>query len=854
MAVAAGTKLGPYEIESSVGAGGMGEVYRARDGRLGRDVALKMLPESYSADPERLRRFEQEARAAAALNHPNILSVHDIGRQNGSPYIVSELLEGETLRARLAAGPLPIRKALEYAMQIAQGLAAAHARGIVHRDLKPENIFITKDGRAKILDFGLAKLTIPDAVRDDATRTLHTEAGRVVGTIGYMSPEQVRGQPTDERTDLFSLGAVLYEMLSGERAFQGETAADTMSAILTREPPELTRANGQVPAAVEHIVRRCLEKNPEERFHSAHDLAFHLTLQSSGGSSSTTALAPQTAPIRKRRWLPPAAIGAIALIVAVAFLEGRSSAPRPDPPLFHQLTFRRGVIDAASFAPDGHTILYNAAWDGDPPQLFSTRDDTPGSIPLNLTKVNLLSLSATGEVAVLLDRRTVAGWAGVGTLARLPLNSVAPRPVLEDVADIAWSPSGADFAVVRYVDDRFRLEYPVGKVLYDTSGWISYPRFSPKGDQIAFMDHPVFGDDRGFVSVVDLAGQKKNLTSGFASEAGLQWTPAGNEIWFTASDSGISTALFAVSPAGRRRVVSRAPGRMILQDIARDGRVLLRDESFRRGSFALGPGQAKEKDVAVLDWNEVGAISDDGVYVLSSEEGEGGGANYSIYLRKTDGSAPTRLGEGDAWALSPDGKWVASTDVSGARQIFLLPTGAGEPRQITHDESEHAGVHFFPDGKRIAYTAVEPHGRPRVYVRDLNGGQARAITPPGIGGGLVSPDGRWVLATNYRDTYWLYPVDGGEPRAVTGLTVNDRVAGWSADGSSLFVWKMEEVPGRIYRFNIATGAREVIKELAPSDAAGVLGLGPVCVTPGGKYYVYGFTRELADLYVVTGLK
>ncbi len=850
MALATGTKLGPYELSSSVGAGGMGEVYKARDARLGRDVAVKILPASYSSDPQRLYRFEQEARAAAALNHPNILSVYDVGHQQGSPYIVSELLEGESLRMRLRSGALPVRKALDYAMQMAHGLAAAHDKGIVHRDLKPENIFITKDGRVKILDFGLAKLTSFESVPEDAT--MQTQAGQVVGTAGYMSPEQVRGRPADARTDLFSLGTILYEMLSGERAFKGDTAADTITAVLTKEPPELTRSNAQVPIALEHIVRHCLEKNPEERFQSANDLAFDLSMLS---SASSTTVPQQVAAAHKRRWLPAVILAAVVTaMAAVAFFAGRVSAPRPEPPVFHQLTFRRGWIDGASFAPDGHTIVYNAAWDGDPLQLFSTRDDSPGSIPLNLTKVNLLSVSRNGDMAVLLNRHTLAAWTNIGTLAKLPLNSVAPRPILDGVADVAWSPSGADFAVVRYVDQRFRLEYPVGKVLYDTAGWISYPRFSPTGDRIAFMDHPVFGDDRGSISVVDLAGHKTNLTGVFASEAGLQWNPSGDEIWFTASESGISTALFAVTPAGRRRVVARAPGRMILQDIARDGRVLLRDESFRRGTFALGPGETKEKDVAVLDWNVVRGISADGEYVLSDEEGEGGGANYSIYLRKTDGSPPTRLGDGDAWSLSPDGKWVASTDLSEHPQIILLPTGAGEPRQITHDQSDHAAVYFFPDGHRITFTAVEPQGRRRAYVQDLNGGAARAITPPGISGGPVSPDGQWVLTTDFQGHHWLYPAGGGQPRDVHGLNLNDRTAGWSSDGNWLYAWNSEEVPGKIYRVNINTGVRELLKEMTPSDAAGVLGIGPVLVAPSGKYYVYGFTRDLADLYVVTGLK
>jgi Tol biopolymer transport system component len=291
-----------------------------------------------------------------------------------------------------------------------------------------------------------------------------------------------------------------------------------------------------------------------------------------------------------------------------------------------------------------------------------------------------------------------------------------------------------------------------------------------------------------------------------------------------------------------------------LQDIAQDGRVLLTSQTLRRGTFVLGKGMQKEANIAVLDWNIARDISADGELVLSTEEGEGGGVNYSIYLRKLDGTPPTRLGEGDGWALSADRKWIVSTDLGEHPQISLLPTGAGEPRQITHDQNEHAEVRFFPDGKHIAFTAVEPHGKPRVYIQDLNSEAARAITPAGLSLAQVSPDGRSVLAADARAQYWIYPVEGGEPRQVPGLNPKDRVAGWSDDGKSLFVWGIQEVPGTIYLVDIASGARKILQRVAPSDTAGVFGIGPVAVTPNGKYYVYSFTRELSDLYLVTGLK
>src|SRR5580700_7797706 len=284
MPLTSGTKLGPYEIQSLIGAGGMGEVYRAHDSRLDRPVAIKVLPASFSADRDRLQRFAQEARAAAALNHPNILSIFDIGDQQGAPYVVSELLEGETLRARLKSGSLSSRKAIDYALQVARGLAAAHEKGIVHRDLKPENLFLTSDGRVKILDFGLAKLTRPegDVGEDAPTVQVNTEPGQIMGTVGYMSPEQVRGKPADHRSDIFAFGSILYEMISGQHAFRGESAADTMSAILKEEPAELSETVRNVPPALERMVLHCLEKNPAQRFQSAGDLAFNLEALTDG--------------------------------------------------------------------------------------------------------------------------------------------------------------------------------------------------------------------------------------------------------------------------------------------------------------------------------------------------------------------------------------------------------------------------------------------------------------------------------------------------------------------------------------------------------------------------------------------
>jgi serine/threonine protein kinase len=389
-----GTKLGPYEIIALLGAGGMGEVYRARDPRLGRDVAIKVLPVSFAADAERLRRCEQEARAVAALNHPNILAIYDIGTREGAPFIVSELLEGESLRNRLSGGAMPVRKAIENGVQLGQGLAAAHEKSIVHRDFKPENIFVTRDGWLKILDFGLAKLTQPEGDHVD-TITHQTEAGVVLGTAGCMSPEQVRGKPADHRSDLFSFRA---------------------SCTKCCRSPELTETNRGIAPSLAQIVRHCLEKNPEERFQSAHDIAFDLQLLSGQTPSSTRQSAISEPKLRK--WWPRAGVATamIAIFLAGYFSGARSKAALPK---FRQLTFQRGSVRSAAFAPDGQTVIYSAMWNGKPtPEVFSTRIGDLLSRPLQLDDSQVADISSTGEMAILKRWRSVGGWTGRAMLLR----------------------------------------------------------------------------------------------------------------------------------------------------------------------------------------------------------------------------------------------------------------------------------------------------------------------------------------------------------------------------------------------------------------------------------------------------
>ena len=862
MSLSSGARLGPYEIVAPIGAGGMGEVYRAKDPRLGRDVAIKVLPASFSTDPDRLRRFEQEARAAGVLNHPNITAVYDIGSHDGAPYVVSELLEGETLRGRLAPGPLPTRKALDYAIQIARGLAAAHEKGIVHRDLKPENLFVTKDGRVKILDFGLAKLKQAESGSPEETNlptgTVGTEPGVVLGTMGYMAPEQVRGRAADSRSDIFSFGAILYEMLAGRRAFQGDTAADTITAILTKEPPDLSATNQDVHPGLDRIIRHSLEKNPEERFQSASDLAFDLEALS--GISATTSVIPSAVTrVRRRNIAAPIAIAAgVAAALALGFLLGRQTGAKP-PPTFHQLTFRRGTIGSARFGPDGQTILYSAAWEGKPLEPFVARSEAPESRPFGIVGADVLGLSKNGEIALALGSHVAIPFTQAGTLARATLaGGSAPREVLEEVQFADWSPDGSALAVVRIVGAKTRLEYPIGKTLLETTGWIGHPRVSPNGDRIAFLDHEFRGDNGGTVAVVDRAGKKTLISSLFASSGGLAWSPDGGEVWFTAAPVGANQALYATSLTGKTRVLSRVTGSLTLHDVLRDGRALVTHDNLRIGIVAVLAGEDRQRDLSWLDWGTIRDVSPDGKLLLFEESGEGGGPGYSVYVRNVDGSPAIRLGEGTAQSFLPDGKSVLAIvhPVTDTR-VVIYPLGAGEARTIPTGRLSVSGGVVHPDGRHLLLQAREPGRGPRLYVQDLAGGSARPFTPEGyrtLGIKALSPDGATVLVVGPDQKVYLYALAGGEPRVPPGLTNLDNAVAWSEDMRSVYVVRRTERPSRVSRVDLATGKRDFIRELMPSDAAGVINVGPVLMLPDRKSYVFGYQRILSDLHVVQGLK
>lgn len=872
-----GQTISHYKITGKLGVGGMGVVYKAEDTRLHRTVALKFLAEDSAEDPAALERFRREAQAASGLNHPNICTIYDVGEENGSAYIVMEYIEGQTLKHRIEAKSMRLSEVLDIAAQIAEALDAAHAQGIIHRDIKPANIFITRGGQAKVLDFGLAKYTAEaqsrNAVATSSTPTLvHadslTSPGTAVGTIAYMSPEQTMGEDLDRRTDLFSLGIVLYEMTTGRPAFSGPTSAAVFDAILHRAPVPPLQINPQLPPRVEEILDKALEKDLKLRYQNASDFRVDLQrLRREADAHKSAKVAVQTAepvaapPANKPRVSRVVALAsgiAVIALIAGAYLLGKRDglASSITPPTYHQLTFRGGTIRMARFAPDGKNIVYSAAWEGNPIELLVTRPDSPESRPFGLSKAEVLSISQAGEMAVLLNSHNIDPYINAGTLGRVPLGGGAPREVLENVQWADWSPDGTNFAVVREYGGLSRLEYPIGKVLYQTGGWLSHPRISPKGDEVAFIEHPVRRDDAGSIAVVNLSGKMKTLSAGWVTAWGLGWSPNGSEVWFSSTRIGYGRYLSAVNLSGKERLLAREPGTLSLQDIARDGRVLITRDVPRVGMVGITAGSSKERDLSWLDWSAPKDLSLDGKTLLFTESGEAGGENYSTYLRGTDGSPAIRLGDGASFALSPDQRWALAGLPKAPVQFDLLPTGAGESRELTHDQINRLWARWFPDGKRLLFSGDEPAKGVRLYVQDVNGSSAKAITDEGVNASMIaiSPDGKQVALVGADQRTSLLTLNSGEIRAVPGLEVGEVPIAWTSDGRSLFVYRLGEVPATVNRLELATGRKQLWKQLIPPDVSGVTDISSILITPDGNNYVYEYGRTLSDLYLVSDLK
>ncbi len=840
-----GSTFGPYEIRSLLGVGGMGEVWRARDMRLARDVAIKALPEEFLEGEERRARFEREAKLLASLNHPGIATLHSFEEHEGRHILVMELLEGETLRERLRAGPLPPRRVIDVAAQMTKALAAAHEKGIVHRDLKPENVFLTKDDRVKILDLGLAKLVRPETgenLTKTETVSALTEAGVVMGTVGYMSPEQVRGEPVDHRSDIFSFGTILHEMVSGKNPFRKETSAETMTAILREEPPPLP----EVPS-FSLIAVRCLEKRQERRFQSTEDLAFALDSISKGSASGGLAQVGSPAVAKRHiraRWIAFAA--AAALLMAGAWLVSKW-AGAPHQLTFERLTFRRGVVWSARFTPDGQSVVYGAAWDGRPVELFETRVGGTESRALGFEPGNILAISRAGEMAIALRPSFIFTFNHPGTLARASLAGGAAREVLADVNAADWSPDGQKLAVAHEA----KLEFPPGKAILESEAILGDLRFSPDGRHIAFWE---YAHSSARVVVVSSDGSgRKVLSDGWGiSSVGLAWAPSGREIWFTAAGDRARSTVQAVNLSGRARVVARMPGSLELFDVARDGRVLVSHAVEGPGVVVHAPGASAERELSWLGLSFLGDLSSDGRMVAFTAAGV-------LYLRKTDGSAAVRLGNGFGLgpvALSPDGALVAAAMAGSQTRVALVPTGAGAPRELALKGFEAVNsVLWTHDSKTIFFLGRQEGQGVRIYRQELSEENPRSITTDisGADGLVLSPDGR-SLASLSEGSLRLFSDEGTALRTVSGDLSGHTLIGWASDGRALYSYRITDLPGRIYRLDVATGALKVFREMLPADSAGIWRIHPVRITPDGSSYAYTYSRRLGDLYVFDGLK
>jgi len=853
-----GTTLWSYRIESKLGAGGMGVVYKAVDSRLDRPAAIKVLPAAALASPDRQKRFVQEAKTASSLNHPNIVTIYDINTQevDGQPvqYIAMEYVAGETLDKLIGRKGLRAREALKYAIQIADALAAAHAAGIVHRDLKPGNVMVTPQGLVKILDFGLAKLTGPleaDAYAETmhAEASPHTEEGTVLGTVAYMSPEQADGRKIDARSDIFSFGSVLYEMVSGRQAFPGSSKLSMLSAVLYREPDPVSQAVPDIHPELERVISRCLKKDPERRWQTMADVKVALEeLRDEVDVSGSTPIRVRAAkPAARRRWRW-VAIGALAAIV-LALAPAAYFAPkllRPEPPTFQRLTFRRGDVTSAKFAPGG-AIVYSAQWDGSPSTLYSVIPGNREGRELQLPSGRVMSVSAAGEMAVVL------GDGPSGMLARVPFGGGAPREVLENVYAADWGPDGESLAVVRKAAGKYRLEYPIGTVLYETEGRPpDHPRVSRDGKLVAFFDFDAGAGDLS-LCVIGHAHPKQVLSRGWRGIGWLSWSPKGDEIWFSAAPSGGDPALYAVNLAGKQHLILQAPGWIIMQDVAPDGLVLLSAVNSRLGILYAPPDGSPQRDLAWLDASEAFALSDDGKSLIFGELSSGEGRNAAIYLRKTDGSPAVRLGFGNRPALSPDGKWVIAIQNQPSRsQLLLLPTGPGELRALDLGDMHYESVEWFPDGKHILFTGNQPGHAVRSWMDDLESGQFKPITPEGIRATRVSPDGHSFVIVDPRKLL-LGQLGETGAKAMAELEPGESVVRWSGDGRYLFLAQEEGETLRLSRLEIATRKREPWRLLkAPENGAEFVG--PVALTPDGKNVACTFQHDLANLYLVKGLK
>ena len=870
MALSPGNRLGPYEIVAPLGAGGMGEVYRAKDTRLGRDVAVKVLPQHLSSNPEIRARFEREAKTVSSLNHPNICTLHDVGREGEADYLVMELIEGETLAARLAKGALPLADTLKFGAQIADALDRAHRAGVMHRDLKPGNVMLTKSG-AKLMDFGLARATGLGAVSEMTSSPTVvgplTAEGTIIGTFQYMAPEQLEGQEADTRADLWALGCVLYEMATGKRAFEGKSQASLITSIMGSQPAAISQLAPLTPAALDRLVQACLAKDPADRIQSAHDVKLQLVWMAEGGSQTGAPAVVRTATGRRARmgWISLVAIAAALVLGSAAgyLARGRSAASSAGVAdvTYKPVTFEEGFIFAARFAPDGRTIVYSADWDRQPRGIYVTSLDSPDYRPLGFPGADLLGISRSGELAVLTGSTVSRGspYNRKGTLARASLTGGAPRSELEGVTFADFG-AGGQMVVVRDDGHKRTIEFPGGHLLAEMpivngqawayqSGFVA-PRVSPSGDHAAFFDGR---SGSMIVKIFDRSGKLVVSSVPYPDWWGLAWTP-GNELWFAATQAGgVQTSVFSLDLKGRHRVVFRAPAALTLHDISSQGDVLASfDHVLSRIELLDGTG-AEPQDRSWREGGYLAAFSPDHALLLNAT-GDSGGAHGSVYVWQPKDPQPVRIADGFGVAVSPDGR--KALVVSGTPlTLSIVPTGAGQPQPLDLGPIESVPwAGWLPDG-RIVVQLLRAGAKPVVYALSPDGRSPAGLLPEGMtlrGDNLISPDGSRIVASDTEGKLMVCATAAQDCRPLPGARDRDDVAGWATDGKSVFVYQKEDVPAQVDRLDVASGARSPWKTVRPAHAA-IAGLFRIAASPDGDL-VYGYSTTRSELYVIKGLK
>ncbi|HEY3738190.1 MAG TPA: WD40 repeat domain-containing serine/threonine protein kinase [Bryobacteraceae bacterium] len=846
-------ELGHYRIEVQLGSGGMGAVFRAIDLRDNRVVALKTLLASTLKDVEQRQRFQQEARLASSLTHPNIVTIFEVGTAQlageSVDYIAMELIDGETLDKLSPTGqPLPELDAISYGIQIAHGLAAAHAANIIHRDLKPSNVMVSRDGVVKILDFGLAKWA--DPIEPDAyseTRSVQlglTMAGSIIGSVAYMSPEQAESKPLDTRTDIFSFGSVLYRMASGQDPFKGASPVATLSAVLLKDPDPISDMVPGVSPGLETIIRKCLRKEPSKRWQSMADLGLSLEelreeLIRPRDPPSLVVVPPAPANTR-RQWLMAGA-GLLVGLTPAAYLATR----RKQPATFQRLTFRRGDILSALFAPRGE-IVYTAHWDGSPQATYSSLPGSREARDLGLPSGTIMGINSSGEALI----RT--GDGETGTLIRIGLGGGAARSVLNDVFEAKWGPDGDSIAVVRAVDGKPRLEYPIGTLLYQTEMrppcWV---RVHPSSGMVAFFDYDTEVGDYD-LKTVDSSRQVKTLSRGWRTVGRLAWSPDGKEVWMSAGRPGENPWLTAVTREGVERTMAQLPGFMLLHDVAPDGSLLVAAVRSKIAIHGHGSLSKNDLDLSWFDASMVYDITPDGTEVLSVELAYGEGRNSAIYLKKTDGSASVRIGYGNRPALSPDGKSIVCIFRQNNNSVLkILPAGAGEEKTLSTGGMKYDYAEWFPDQQRLLVTASGPGKPPRTYWRPIAGNDLHPVTPEGVRASRISPDGRWAVGVT-EGKFRLFPIESGTPRDLGPAHRGEIPLRWTADGKGFYIAHPHANSVEISLRDATSGGDRLIREIPyPEEGAEFYSL---AISPDAKWYAFSYQKDLAELYVARGIK